>query len=314
MKERISKENLTLEEIALLERILSKANSKRTKAELTIKNFAEEYLKYAEQNFSNKYYESIKCSFNHLISFMKEKLMTDLTVKDVEDFMIFLRKSAPRGASVYYRNLKAALNKALSWEYITANPFVKVRMVKTMQNKPDFLNESELNKVVESINNNTIKKIVLAAYYTGCRLNEVLSLKVRNINLSERIITIGDDEFTTKSKKQRIVPIGHKLNEIIIEQLQNKSSSDNYVFGKTNTVRFNSDYVSKTFKKAIRDTNLRESLHFHSLRHSFGTILGQKGVPIITVKEMMGHSSITTTQIYSHSTLHDMRRAINNFN
>ena len=73
-----------------------------------------------------------------------------------------------------------------------------------------------------------------------------------------------------------------------------------YVFQKVNDVKLNQECVSKDFKKAVRKSKLSERIHFHTLRHSFASILVQKGASIYVVKELMGHSDISTTQIYSH--------------
>ncbi|MCB9336460.1 MAG: tyrosine-type recombinase/integrase, partial [Flavobacteriales bacterium] len=73
-----------------------------------------------------------------------------------------------------------------------------------------------------------------------------------------------------------------------------------YVFGKENGFPFTGDYFSKNFKKAVRAANLDEGIHFHTLRHSFASNLAQKGVSIYVIKELLGHSSVSTTEIYSH--------------
>ena len=89
---------------------------------------------------------------------------------------------------------------------------------------------------------------------------------------------------------------------------------DEYVFSKGNGFPFNRDYISRYFKKSVRKAGLTEELHFHSLRHSFASNLAIRGVPIITIKELLGHSSIVTTQIYSHSDIESLQKAVGKFN
>ncbi len=86
------------------------------------------------------------------------------------------------------------------------------------------------------------------------------------------------------------------------------------MFQKVNDVKLNQECVSKNFKKAVRKSKLSERIHFHSLRHSFASILVQKGASIYVVKELIGHSDISTTQIYSHTNLENLRNAIQKLN
>lgn len=85
--------------------------------------------------------------------------------------------------------------------------------------------------------------------------------------------------------------------------------ANHYVFGKTKGFPYRGEYVPRNFKKASREAKLNE-VHFHTLRHSFASSLAMKGVPIIVIKELLGHSSIVTTEIYSHSNLLSLQVAI----
>lgn len=83
-----------------------------------------------------------------------------------------------------------------------------------------------------------------------------------------------------------------------------------YVFCKKNEERFSGNYFSRKFKKACIAAGLESAIHFHSLRHSFASNLVQKGVPLYTIKELLGHSSIATTEIYSHLNMETLREAV----
>ena len=107
--------------------------------------------------------------------------------------------------------------------------------------------------------------------------------------------------FKTKSRLDRTIPINSKLLKILQVRLKNSSVDFevDYVFQRSKGVRLNGEFVSKNFKRAVRKTSLDQKIHFHSLRHSFASNLVQKNVPIYAVKELLGHSDIRTTQIYS---------------
>ena len=87
-------------------------------------------------------------------------------------------------------------------------------------------------------------------------------------------------------------------------------SKNAYIFFRVVGVKLNEDFVSKQFKKAVRSAGLSEEIHFHTLRHSFASNLIQRGVSIYVVKELLGHESISTTQIYSHLQSENLSQAV----
>lgn len=306
--------------------ILQESTHSENENAVTLRVFRDEYLELIRTTLSPSYYRSVKVSFEYLAGYFKvQKVMSSITKKDVELFLSFLMNKVPKGYRVYYRNLKAAFAKGIEWEYITANPFAGQKLPKKQVLAPAYIDSYQLWAINNQLKNETAKEIVLTAFYTGMRLDEVNNLTWRNINLPARMITVGDEEFVTKGRKQRFVPIcdevfdlltkkRDKLKTIIAFKPENGSCIDDlrnrtkYVFCKENGFRYSKDYISKRFKAASKAAGIDNSIHFHSLRHSFASFLVQQDVPLNTVKDLLGHTSITTTEIYSHlnsSTLHD---------
>ena len=307
-------EHYTLDEIKKLKNMLDRVEKKKKQQlgnSTNIYKFSQEYKKYIKITFSTKYLSSVNNSLKHLIKFFGEnKLLDELSVKEIEEFKYYLMKSAPKGFVVYMRTLKAALNIAIEWNYITSNPFVKVKFKKGQKRKPEFLKRDDLEKILNQTENEKMRSIFIFAFNTGCRLGEITQLRWQNIDIKNRIIIIGDELFTTKNEKQRIIPISKELFQLL-NLLGKKTNNPKYfVFGKTNMFPFHTDYISRNFKKACRKAKMREEIHFHTLRHSFASNLAMKGVPIIVIKELLGHSSVTTTEIYSHTNLEALQNAV----
>ena len=183
---------------------------------VTLRVFCEEYEDYIKKNRSKAYYTSVSISLNHLTDYFGiHNPIGTITLKDAEQFMTNLQQNAKKGYKVYYRNLKAAFNKAKKWEYINSNPFDQITLKKDQKTYPLFIDESTLNTIVKKIENETVKDVVMTAYYTGMRLNEIVNLQWRHVDLDKKMITVGDEVFTTKSRNQRYVPVCEMLEGVL---------------------------------------------------------------------------------------------------
>ncbi|MCX6162516.1 MAG: site-specific integrase [Ignavibacteriae bacterium] len=157
-----------------------------------------------------------------------------------------------------------------------------------------------------------MKEIISYCYMTGSRRNEIANQTWENIDIGKRTITIrNSDTFQTKSKKNRIIPLNRALDEMLRGKYLQEQILDrkNFVF-KFNGKQVSSDYVTRNFARTARGLGYGPEITFHSLRHSFITNLITSGTDINTVKELAGHSSITTTSQYIHTTNEIKRRAV----
>src|SRR5690606_12285136 len=198
--------------------------------------------------------------------------------------------------------LKAAFSKAVAWNYLSDNPLKKIKAPKVAKLLPVFISETELKLIIGNTSEQFLKDLFLTAFYTGMRIGELVNMKWSWIDLKQNIITVQCSEsFTTKSKKERIIPICATLRNNILSRFPKivKISTDEFVFSRIPGIKLNEDFVSKKFKKVVRAVGLNEKIHFHTLRHSFASLLVQRGVSLYVVKELLGHENLITTQIYS---------------
>ena len=297
---------LTIEDVEKLKILFSMTQSADIKEVVTLRVFIDEYKNLVQHNRSASYLKSVRIAFDYLGEFFTQKdnrpglkkSITAIELKDIENFLIYLQQKVKKGYVVYYRNLKAAFNKAKDWGYVKENFFTKVKLPKRQKTAPAFIDSYQLSVISGQLENKTIKDIVIVAFYTGMRLSEIINLTWRNVNMTTRIVTVGDEHFATKSRNQRHIPICEEAFEIFARKIEKKNGvfklNEDYIFCKTDGMRFCSDYVSKSFKKACNNAGIDKSIHFHSLRHSFASNLAQKGISLYIIKELLGHSSITT--------------------
>ena len=167
-----------------------------------------------------------------------------------------------------------------------------------------------LEIVLKKVKNKNLIPIYKLLFYTGLRANELLSLHWSNVDLAVKIISIKNENgFQTKTQIDKILPINEKAFKIFANLYQ--LNDYGLVFIK-NSIKLNVDYVSKQFKKAIKETNLNQNLHLHSLRHSFASNLIANGASLYHVSKLLSHSRISTTEKYSHVNMKELREAAEN--
>ena len=161
--------------------------------------------------------------------------------------------------------LKAAFRKAISWKYIDRNPFQEIRLPKIQRKATIFLTMDELKLIINKTDTKVMKDIFMFAFLTGMRLAELLNLTWDQVDLVQNFIQVGSNNFLTKSKKIRFIPLSIPAKNILIHRKPERIYlKDYYVFDKGNGFNLSSDYVSKKFKKALRKSGLDERIHFHT--------------------------------------------------
>jgi site-specific recombinase XerD len=275
--------------------------------------FTQEYISYLESTKSPNYISSINYSFKELIRFVGDIPLSKLDIRIIDKFITSSFSRTQRGAHLFYRTLKAAFNKAMEWNYIESNPFTKVKFPKLSKSFPIFISEDELLIILTNTPYQYLKDIFTVGFYTGLRLGELINMKWNWIDFFQNQITVKcTDDFLTKSKKERNVPMSEKVKSIMINRFNLAvHQPGEVVFYRIKGRIFHQETISKQFKQAVRKSNLNEKIHFHSLRHSFASLLVQRGVSLYVVKELLGHEDLVTTQIYSHLQQQNLRDAVN---
>lgn len=209
-------------------------------------------------------------------------------------------------ANTFTRSIKAILNFAVTREIIPVHPLAKIKLLKQPKQAPLFLSTDDLKKVLDKVTVPMLRDIYQFAAFTGLRLGEILNLRKENVDLENKVIKVSNTEtFTTKSGRERLVPISNSLIELIKRQPEGI-----YLFSKKEKYTFDGNYVSQQFRFAVRKTDVNQKIHFHSLRHTFCSLLVQNNVSIYHVQKLAGHSSVTTTEIYSHLAHNDLQNAV----
>jgi len=176
---------------------------------------------------------------------------------------------------------------------ILGKEFSKIKTPKKERKLPEVLTKEEVKKLVDSADNIKSRLIILMLYSAGLRVSELVNLKISDIDLKEKIGWVRKG----KGGKDRIFKISDTLIEELVVYLKNKENYL-YVFSKEKplTTRNIQKIISHTKKKA----QINKKVTPHTLRHSFATHLLENGVDIRIIQALLGHSSLNTTQVYTH--------------
>lgn len=229
--------------------------------------------------------------------------------------------------------LKQFFSYCINEGYIIKNPCNNITIpnkdkeAKNKEEKFDYFNETEIKQLKLAFEGNKFENLILLALGTGLRQGELLALKWANVNLDEKYIEVAETIKTVyvfdsdgnkkretllntpKSNKTRKVDLPNK----IVDLLSNMNHNTVFVFEDENGKPYSSKTLFGNWKKVLQDNNIPHK-KFHSLRHTYATMLLTKGVDLKTVQDLMGHYDISITQIYLHVLPKTKNDAVNRLN
>lgn len=255
-------------------------------------------------------YESAVQSF---ITVCGDKQVDKYNLQDVERFKQFhlSRKLSPVTVNILYRSVKVLFNHAVRNDYILKSPFSKSSQMKVPHKAPVYLTSDDLRKLLSVVDEKILRDIFRFAALTGFRLNEITNLRWAHIDFNKNQIVVENTEtFTTKSGRIRTVPMHDEVLKML-RILEKEQTPFGYVFAKRSGYKFAGGYISHKFKQYVRLSGLNEDLHFHSLRHTCASHLVSAGVSLYVVQNILGHSTVSTTMIYSHLSPSSLQDSIN---
>ena len=269
------------------------------------------YLSYLklEKGLSNNTVLAYQNDLVAFFSFLDDKENLDeIRRKDFSSYTKYLYKNniSPSSITRKIASIKGFFKFLNYKRIIKTNPTVLITSPKLPKRLPKVLTINEINKIITKDLSPMQKAIVELLYSSGIRVSELVELKYKNVDLSKKIIRVFG-----KGSKERIIPINKKCSNVLFAYLKQreiislKYNSFDYFFLNEKGKKISRQYVYKIIRH--QGELIDKKISPHTIRHSFATHLLENGADLRAVQELLGHSSIVTTQLYTHISKNTLR-------
>lgn len=289
----------------MIEQFLNYLQYERNRSELTVKSYGDDLRAF------EAYFKQLD---NHEISW--ESVDSDI----IRDWMESMMDKGNSVSSINRRlsALRSLYRFALSRNLVTKDPAHSVTGPKKSKPLPQYLRESQMNQLLDDVqwdlstfNNMRARTIIILFYETGMRLAELMGLDDSSIDF-----TNAEVKVTGKRNKQRIIPMG---DELMRELNDYRQFRDSHVVRKCEAFfvtekgeRMTRAQVRNEVKKHLSKVTSMKKRTPHVLRHTFATAMLNHDAGIESVKKLLGHESLSTTEIYTHTTFEQLKKVYSN--
>ena len=262
------------------------------------------------------------CFLSHYDEKIDEQLLKDASLEDFQNYLqqLFTEKTKPTSQARAISSLKAFYRFLMYEKAIEHNPTELLEAPKTGRKLPDVLSVAEIEAIISVIDlskqeGHRNKAIIEVLYGCGLRVSELINLKLSQLFFRENFIRI-----IGKGDKERLVPIGATAQKAVLHYIEGsrsklkiKKNMEDILFLNRRGSKLTREMIFMMIKELAHQAEIQKQISPHTFRHSFATHLIEGGADLRAVQEMLGHASITTTEIYTHLDTDYIRSAIAQF-
>ena len=270
----------------------------------------EEYIKYLKynKNYSDNTIDSYEEDIIEYLGYLERECLSlyDIKYSDLRFLLDYYNDKKLSSTSVRRKisSLKGFYKYLCRNNKCQDNPFSYVALPKKEKKLPQYLHPNEMLEIFDVIDTSTIlglrnRLVMELLYATGIRVSELVNIQIKDIDLNNKSIMV-----TGKGNKMRMVFFNDVCKKYI-DKFINESSiirKEDYLIINSNGKKITTRSIRLIINKVINETSIIKHIHPHTLRHTFATHLLNNGCDLLTVQELLGHSSISTTGIYTHVT------------
>jgi integrase/recombinase XerC len=282
----------------------------------------ESFLKYLsyEKRYSQHTIHSYQNDLTQFESFLsvhyESSRLEEVTHRMIRDWMVSLVELSysPTTINRKIASLRSFYKFLLRRAIITKDPTRKINMLKSGKKIPHFVKENEIIRLFDEFDfghefHGIRDKLLLELLYgTGIRLSELIHLRMENVDFFDQTIKV-----LGKRKKERIIPLNSELIQLINQYVSLKkdkygSNADEYLIVTDNGEKCYPMFVYRIVRKYLNLFTSIDKRSPHVLRHTFATHLVNKGAELNAVKDLLGHTSLAATQVYTHNSLEKLKK------
>ncbi len=273
-----------------------------------------DYLKY-NKNYSENTLLNYEKDIQEYLEYLNRECLSvyDIKYSDIRFLLDYYNENKLKSTSIRRKisSLKGFYKFLGRYGKVLDNPFNYVSLPKKEKKLPQYLNYNEMIDIFNVIDITSFlglrnRLVMELLYATGVRVSELVDIKINDVDINNKsIYVIG------KGNKERIVffnDVCKKYLEMYLSESIDKRK-DEYLIINNNGEKISARGIRLIIDKVIRETSIIKKIHPHTLRHTFATHLLNNGCDLLTVQELLGHASISTTGIYTHVTtshIHDV--------
>ena len=271
-----------------------------------------------ERNVSNHTMDAYKRDINQYLMYLDDidiKNLSDVKSTHIRDYIRILSDGgmAPASISRIISSIRTYYRFLSSENILDENPVLLINNPKLPKKLPDVLSEKEISLIINAIQESSKfyqrdKAIIELLYSCGIRVTELCNLEMSNLFIDEDLIRVMG-----KGNKERLLPLGIRSKKYLDDYIKHsrnshiKKSGSSFVFVSRNGNQLTRAMINIILNKWTQVSGLKKSVSPHKLRHSFATHLLEGGADLRFVQALLGHSDISTTQIYTHIDKHYLK-------
>lgn len=277
-----------------------------------------DYLRY-ERNYSDKTIRAYGEDLVQLREFAQEE-MGEFNPLEVEaglirEWIVSLMDKGYTSTSVNRKlsSLRSFYKYLLRQGLVTVDPLIKITGPKNKKPLPSFLKESDMNRLLDEVDygggfKGCRDRLIIEMFYaTGMRRSELIDLNDKDVDFSASLLKV-----TGKRNKQRLIPFGEELKERMREYVDIRDEAvperTDAFFIRESGKRFQPTQIYNLVKRNLSKVVTLKKRSPHVLRHTFATTMLNNDATLGAVKELLGHSSLATTEIYTHTTFEELKK------
>ena len=280
-----------------------------------------DYLQY-ERNYSEETIKSYREDLCQFEKFAREEIgdsaLSEVKAELVREWIVSLMDKGYTSTSINRKlsSLRSFYKFLLRKGEVCVNPLQKITGPKNKKPLPAFLRESDMDRLLDEVDFGEGFKgcrdhmIIEMFYATGVRLSELIGLDNKDVDFSSSLIKV-----TGKRNKQRLIPFGEELKIAMMEYVDVRNEAvpirTNAFFVRENGERLSRSIVENLVKRNLSKVVTLKKRSPHVLRHTFATTMLNHDAELGAIKELLGHESLATTEVYTHTTFEELKKVYN---